>query len=77
MSYDIDKYYREALNMPTQTKEKKKLKGWKASNGGGYEHQFFDNAKLDALDIKEQTWNTYAQNPDEFLKNLEVKEKPL
>ena len=30
MSYDIDKYYRETLNITTQTKEKKKLKGWKA-----------------------------------------------
>lgn len=30
LSYDIDKYYREALNITTQTKEKKKLKGWKA-----------------------------------------------
>ena len=38
MSYDIDKYYRDALNIPTQTKEKKKLKGWKAAANGGYDH---------------------------------------
>lgn len=73
MSYDIDKYYREALNLPTQTKEKKKHKGWKALNGGGYEHQFFENAKLDALDLKEQNWNAFMQNPEEYLKNSEDK----
>lgn len=39
LSYDIDKYYREALNInPAQTKEKKKLKGWKAQANGGYDH---------------------------------------
>ncbi len=53
MSYDVDKYYREALNIPTQSKEKKKLKGWRAAANGGYDHQFFDNEKLDALEEKE------------------------
>lgn len=68
MSYDIDKYYRETLNITTQPKEKKKLKGWKALANGGYDHQFFDNTKLDALDEKEQTWLNFQQNQEEFLK---------
>ena len=69
MSYDIDKYYREALNIPApQTKEKKKLKGWKAHANGGYDHQFFDNAKLDAIDDKELQWITFNLNQEDYLK---------
>jgi hypothetical protein len=33
-----------------QAKQKKKMQGWKAEVGGGYEHQFFDNAALDKLE---------------------------
>jgi hypothetical protein len=29
LSYDVDKYYRDTLNIQTTTKEKKKLRGWK------------------------------------------------
>lgn len=76
MSYDIDKYYREALNIPTQSKEKKKLKGWKAQMNGGYDHQFFDNDKLDALEEKEHNWNHFNSNPDDYIKNPEFKQKP-
>lgn len=68
MSYDIDKYYRDALNITTQTKEKKKLKGWRAQANGGYDHQFFDNDKLDALEEKENNWNVYQQNQEEYIK---------
>ena len=75
LSYDIDKYYREALNMPTvPVKEKKKLKGWRASANGGYDHQFFDNDRLDSLEEKEQAWNQYNENPEEWAK--EQKPKP-
>jgi hypothetical protein len=35
------------------------LKGWKAHANGGYDHQFFDNDKLDALEEKETNWNAY------------------
>ncbi|CDW88930.1 probable global transcription activator snf2l1 isoform 2 [Stylonychia lemnae] len=76
LSYDIDKYYREALNQPTQTKEKKKLKGWKAQANGGYDHQFFDSDKLNALEEKENNWNSYKNNPEEYIKNSETKQKP-
>ncbi len=38
LSYDIDKYYRDALNIAPPTKEKKKLKGWRALGNGGYDH---------------------------------------
>jgi hypothetical protein len=35
------------------------LKGWKAQANGGYDHQFFDNGKLDVLEEKETNWNAY------------------
>jgi hypothetical protein len=46
ISYDIDRYYREALTNGGQPrdpnapppKEKKKLKGWRALVNGGYDH---------------------------------------
>ena len=71
ISYDIDKYYREALtsgqpkdpNAPPG-KEKKKLKGWRAIANGGYDHQFFDAAKLDSLEEKENAWLAYQNSPN-------------
>lgn len=38
LSYDIDKYYREAFNQQVVTKEKRKLTGWRLQANGGYEH---------------------------------------
>ena len=38
------------------TAQKKKFKGWKATVGGGFDHQFFNNAKLDELEKKEIEW---------------------
>jgi len=67
-NYDVEKYYREALNIPTSTKEKKKLKGWKAIANGGFDHQFFDNDKLDELDEKEANWLDFTKNEEEYLK---------
>lgn len=87
-SYDINKYYREALNIPSITKEKKKLVGWRQQANGGYEHQFFNAARLDLLDQKEQAWKTFLEaqrdeeskhaKPDEFTAEDEkVKEQLL
>jgi hypothetical protein len=70
ITYDIDKYYRDALttgggqNSGQPPKEKKKLKGWRLTANGGYDHQFFDIAKLDALEAKETLWNGYALAAD-------------
>lgn len=47
--------------------QKKKFKGWKAQVGGGFDHQFFDNAKLDKLEKKEIEWSKYE--------DLEAEEK--
>lgn len=80
LSYDIDKYYRDTLNAPSGQpgKEKKKLKGWRALCGGGYDHQFFDIAKLDALEAKENLWTAYvaAPNQEEHLKQLGLEKAP-
>lgn len=43
---------------------------------GGYDHQFFDNDKLDALEEKEHNWNHFNSNPDDYIKNPEFKQKP-
>jgi HAND len=64
ISYDIDRYYREALTTNPNSSSnpqnpKKKLKGWRLICNGGYDHQFFDGAKLDALEEKETKWNLY------------------
>ena len=64
------------MNIPTQTKEKKKLRGWRAQAGGGYDHQFFNTEKLDALEEKETNWQLYQQSPEEYLKNSDAKQKP-
>jgi hypothetical protein len=40
---------------------------------GGYDHQFFDNDRLDALEEKENNWNHYNSNPDDYIKNPEFK----
>ena len=46
--------------------KKKGPKGWKQSVGGGFDHQFFDNARLDELEIKETNWEKYKANPDDW-----------
>lgn len=40
--------------------------------GGGFDHQFFNNAKLDELHQKESDWTNFENNPEAF----EDKEKP-
>lgn len=51
--------------------EKRKLpKGWKNQYGGGFDHQFFDNEKLDALEKKEFDWMQYSENPDAWKKDV-------
>ena len=63
ISYDIDKYYRDTLSAPTGDKggkDKKKLKGWRSFTNGGYDHMFFDAAKLDALEEKEKAWLSFT-----------------
>ena len=42
-NYNVDSYYRQAMSSsanggPGQAKEKRKLKGWRATVGGGYDH---------------------------------------
>lgn len=39
--------------------KKQKKKGWRALIGGGHPFQFFPADELDALDLKEDTWNLY------------------
>lgn len=39
--------------------KKQKKKGWRAIIGGGHPYQFFPADELDALDLKEETWNQY------------------
>ena len=62
--YDIDQYYRVAFNVPV--KDKKKLKGWRALANGGYDHQFFNNKRLDELDKKLVDWKEYEESPEKF-----------
>jgi len=72
ITYDIDKYYREALNQNPNpsgsSNPKKKLKGWRLACNGGYDHQFFDVAKLDLLEAKEQEWALYQADPSKLAK---------
>lgn len=72
-NYDINKYYREALNIPVIVKEKKRPAGWRQQANGGYEHQFFDTVKLDSLDQKEQAWKEHLENVKD---GKEIKEVP-
>ena len=44
---------------------KKKAKGWKALVGGGFDHQFFNNVKLDELEKKENEWIKYTNLSEE------------
>lgn len=62
--YDIDQYYREAFNVPV--KDKKRLKGWRALANGGYDHQFFNNDRLDELDEKLIKYKEYEEDPEKF-----------
>lgn len=39
--------------------KKKVAKGWKTIIGGGFDHQFFNNQKLDELEKKEIEWLKY------------------
>jgi SWI/SNF-related matrix-associated actin-dependent regulator of chromatin subfamily A member 5 len=64
--YDIDKYYREAFNVPV--KDKKRLRGWRAIANGGYDHQFFNIERLDELDNILLKYQEYQETPDEFEK---------
>ena len=63
VSYDIDGYYKDFFRTPGSGKPKKKPKGWKALANGGYDHQFFNNEELDALDEKEKAWKTHLEEP--------------
>ena len=65
-NYNVDSYYRQAMattnaNGTGPAKEKRKLKGWKAAVGGGYDHQFFNNSELDRLAAKEDLWLEYCR----------------
>lgn len=48
-----------------QTKEKRKLKGWRATVGGGYDHQFFRAKDLDDLAAKEEQWVNFLKAKQE------------
>jgi adenosinetriphosphatase len=48
------------------SKEKRKLTGWRLQVGGGYDHQFFNNAELDRLALKEEKWLDYIIKRDMF-----------
>jgi hypothetical protein len=55
-----------AANGQGPAKEKRKLKGWRATVGGGYDHQFFNNAELDRLAAKEDLWLEYQRQKQEY-----------
>lgn len=71
-NYNVDSYYRQAMSTTgTQgvggpVKEKRKLKGWRATVGGGYDHQFFNSAELDKLATKEENWLEYCKSKQDF-----------
>jgi SWI/SNF-related matrix-associated actin-dependent regulator of chromatin subfamily A member 5 len=65
--YDIDKYYRDAFNVPV--KDKKRLKGWRAIANGGYDHQFFNIERLDELDNKQLKFQEFQEDPSGFDKS--------
>ena len=46
------------------------LEGWKLQAGGGYLHQFYDNATLDYLDEKEKEWTNYLNSDDKNNKSI-------
>jgi hypothetical protein len=58
-TYDIDKYYRDVMNIPSP-KDKKKATGWRHQVNGGYSHQFFNEKELDEL---EQKYLSFTANP--------------
>ena len=63
-NYNVDSYYRQAMATNGQqgpAKEKRKLKGWRATVGGGYDHQFFNGVELDKLAAKEELWLEYCR----------------
>lgn len=45
---------------------KKKVKGWKALVGGGQDHQFFNNKRLDELEAIEREREKFENNPEEY-----------
>lgn len=45
---------------------KKKVKGWKALVGGGQDHQFFNNKRLDELEAIEREREKYENNPEDY-----------
>lgn len=57
-----------SVNTPSSgtTREKRKLKGWRATVGGGYDHQFFNSAELDRLAAKEEKWLEYLKSKQDF-----------
>lgn len=79
-NYNINDNFRDALKGPDAAGKvqgtnasvapanstKKKFKGWKAQVGGGFDHQFFDNKKLDELEKKENAWSEYEQKKEEW-----------
>ena len=75
-SYDVEKYYRDALNIATSSKEKKKLRGWRLVANGGYDHQFFENDKLDELEEKEQNYAEFLKDEKAYLDANEGCEPP-
>ena len=52
-----------------QVGKKKQQRGWKQQAGGGFDHQFFDNARLDELEAKENLWDKFQANPEEWTKD--------
>lgn len=57
---------RNAENNADQQKKKNGTKGWQLLVGGGFDHQFFDNKKLDELHKKESLWDEYENSPEAF-----------
>lgn len=70
-NYNVDSYYRQAMattsgNQTGPVKEKRKLKGWRLTVGGGYDHQFFNSAELDRLAAKEEAWLEYCKQKQDL-----------
>ena len=69
MGIDIGQRERKLINgnlevgtkVNREFKRTKILSAWRLKNGGGYTHQFFDNAKLDRLEQKEKKWDAYLE----------------
>jgi SWI/SNF-related matrix-associated actin-dependent regulator of chromatin subfamily A member 5 len=57
-------------------KKNKAPKGWRSIVGGGFDHQFFDNKKLDELERKEHDWKQYNEQPEEWKNKKGEKKGP-